>query len=71
MGKFLTTEQLAEHLQLRPDTIRQWARDGKIPRLKLSGKVIRFNVDEVDKALSQGRRTLQTPQRKILLGGKT
>ena len=53
MNGLLTTEQLAEQLHLQPDTIRRWGRAGKIPRLKLSGKVIRFNLIEVEQALQK------------------
>ena len=51
MEHLLTTEQLADHLQLRPGTIRRWARSGRIPRVKLSGKVIRYNLSDVERAL--------------------
>lgn len=51
MGKLVTAEQLAEYLSLRPGTIRRWMRAGIIPCLKLSGKVIRFDLDEVNAAL--------------------
>lgn len=48
-----TAEELAERLTLKPKTIRDWARQGVIPSLRISPKVIRFDFDEVEKALRQ------------------
>jgi len=51
MLELLTTEQLAERLQLSPHTIRDWSRDGKIPTIWLSRTVRRFDFGEVVKVL--------------------
>jgi excisionase family DNA binding protein len=51
MGELLTVEELAQRLRLRPSTIRRWAQENIIPALRLSGKVIRFDLDEVLTAL--------------------
>lgn len=48
---FLTPEELSALVRVRPSTIREWARQGKIPAIRLSGTVIRFNYDEVREAL--------------------
>jgi len=53
MGNLITAEQLAERLSLRPDTIRRWTRAKIIPCLKLSGKVIRYDLIEVERALRE------------------
>jgi len=53
--KIVTAEKLAEQLSLKPKTIREWARQGKIPSLRISPKVIRFNPDEVLLALENNR----------------
>jgi excisionase family DNA binding protein len=39
----LTVDQLAERLHIRPRTAQAWARQGRIPTLKLSPKVVRFD----------------------------
>ena len=44
---FLTAEQLAASLGVKPDTIRGWGRRGLIPRVKVSHKVIRYVLDDV------------------------
>lgn len=45
--ELITAEELSEHLRVRPATIRLWAREGRIPRVKISGKVIRYNISDV------------------------
>ncbi len=41
--ELLTTGQLAERLHLRPRTVQAWARQGRIPTVRLSAKVVRFD----------------------------
>jgi excisionase family DNA binding protein len=41
--ELLTVSQLAERLHIRPRTVQIWARRGRIPAIKLSPKVVRFN----------------------------
>ena len=50
MGELLTTSQLAERLQVSKDTIREWARNGVIPEIRISAKVRRFSLDDIVKA---------------------
>jgi excisionase family DNA binding protein len=49
--EILTAEKLARRLEVTPDTIRGWARAGKIPTIRLSRKVIRFDLHAVMAAL--------------------
>lgn len=51
--KLLTAEQLAKELEVGVDTVVEWGRSGKIPRIRISRKIIRFNRDAVLSALSQ------------------
>jgi len=51
MSNLVTAEELATELGLRPATVKQWARMGFIPCLKLTAKVLRFDPDEVEAAL--------------------
>ena len=48
---FLTAEQLAASLGVKPDTVRDWGRRSLIPRIKVSHKVIRYDLDDVVAAL--------------------
>jgi len=49
--ELLTSVQLAERLGLRPNTIRNWARENIIPAIRITGKVVRFDPLQVDRAL--------------------
>jgi excisionase family DNA binding protein len=51
--KLLTAEQLAKELKVSVETIDGWGRSGKIPRIRISHKIIRFDRDAVLSALSQ------------------
>ena len=52
----LTAGELAERLAVRPGTIRQWVREGKIPEVTISPKVRRFDWAAVVEALERGQR---------------
>ena len=54
-NNLLTAEELAARLQIRASTVRAWARRGTIPRLKLSHKVIRYDLAAIVAALAQRR----------------
>lgn len=45
--ELLTVNQLAERLQVRPRTVQAWARQGRIPSVRLSAKVVRFDREDV------------------------
>jgi predicted site-specific integrase-resolvase len=47
----MTARELAGHLGVRPGTILDWHRQGKIPGRRLSHKVLRFSLRDVVNAL--------------------
>lgn len=49
--EMMTATELAKLLRLQPDTIRVWTREGIIPAIRVTGKVIRFDFAEVERAL--------------------
>ncbi len=51
MADLLTATEMAERLRIRPSTIQLWARNGFIPALRITGKVVRFDPVEVERAL--------------------
>ena len=60
--KLVTSEQLAKELSVGVDTIKNWGRTGRIPRIRISRKIIRFDRDAVLSALSQAGVKAQTNQ---------
>ena len=50
--RFLTAEELGAHLRLRPSTVKTWARTGRIPARRLTQRVVRFDLEEVQRALA-------------------
>ena len=58
--EFLTSRQLAEVLQVSESTVRRLARDGRIPCVRLTPRLLRFNPKAVFRALdgdnTHGRR---------------
>jgi excisionase family DNA binding protein len=49
--EYLTAQQLAEVLQVSESTIHRLRRAGRIPAIELTGRLIRFNLRDVQKAL--------------------
>ena len=47
MCELLTADELGERLRVRPDTIKIWARDGIIPSVRITGKVVRYDFADV------------------------
>ena len=58
--EFVTSRQLAEVLQVSESTVRRLARDGRIPCVRLTPRLLRFNLKAVIRALdgdsAHGRR---------------
>ncbi len=53
----LTADELAVHLHLRASTVRRWAHEGRIPVVRLSPKVVRFDLARVVEALKTAAET--------------
>jgi len=49
--EFLTARQLAAVLQVSESTVRRLAREGRIPSVRLTTRLIRFNLKAVCRAL--------------------
>lgn len=52
----LTAAELADRLQVRPSTIRRWVAEGRIPVVRFSPKVQRFNLTAVVQAIEHGQK---------------
>ncbi|MBI1314102.1 helix-turn-helix domain-containing protein [bacterium] len=57
--ELLTPAQLAERLQVRRSTVIHWARTGRIPEVRITSKVRRFDFGEVVAALRDRQRGIQ------------
>lgn len=51
-NEILTAEELATRLKLKPETIRIWARERRIPSIRPTPKILRFDLQKVLKAIS-------------------
>lgn len=60
--EFLTARQLASVLQVSESTVRRLAREGRIPSVRLTPRLIRFNLKAVYKALDGNSRPRPTPR---------
>ena len=56
----LTAEQLAARLGVKPRTVKAWLQAGLIPAIRLTPKVIRFDLDKVVSALEQRQTIAET-----------
>ena len=52
--KWVNLADVAEHLSVSQDTIRNWLKSGKLPTIK-AGKQSKFRLSEVDKLLEDGK----------------
>lgn len=51
MPPLLTTEELADWLQIQPRTVQEWTKRGMIPALRMSHKVVRYDPEAVLEAV--------------------
>ena len=51
MTDLLTADEVAERLRVSPRTIRAWTLEGLIPAIRITGKVIRYDLEAVLKAV--------------------
>ncbi len=51
--ELLTAEELGKRLRLTTETVRRWAREGMIPAIRISPRVVRFDPVDVEVALRQ------------------
>jgi excisionase family DNA binding protein len=49
--ELLTAEETAQRLNITRRTVLKWARERKIERIKISGKVVLFTAEAIDRSL--------------------
>ena len=52
--KWVNLTDVAEHLSVSQDTIRNWIKNGKIPYCR-AGRLYKFRLSEVDQWLKDGK----------------
>lgn len=52
INELFTAAEVADRVRVRPETVRVWGRQGVIPRVCVSRKVIRFDLAAVLRALA-------------------
>jgi excisionase family DNA binding protein len=63
-GEFLTARQLAEVLQVSESTVRKLARAGRIPSVRLTPRLTRYNLQTVLRALDGDGNTSKSRARR-------
>ena len=51
--ELVNAEVIAERFGVTPETVVRWAREGRVPSIRPSRRILRFRVAEVEAALSQ------------------
>jgi len=52
--RWVNLADIADHLSVSQDTIRNWLKTGKIPTYK-AGKQYKFRISEIDRLLEEGK----------------
>jgi putative transcriptional regulator len=55
---WVSLEQVADHLTVSKDTIRNWIKEGLLPAYRV-GKMYKFKLSEVDQWVREGRLDLE------------
>lgn len=51
MASLLNVVEVAEQLKIRPSTVRSWTREGILPCIRITGRVVRYDLESVRAAL--------------------
>ncbi len=62
--ELMTAEEVAERLKVRARTIHNWTQRGLIPTIRLSPKIVRYNLAAVIEAMTQRQIVKATDGRK-------
>jgi excisionase family DNA binding protein len=57
VDELLTIDQVAEELQLHPDTIRRYIRQKKLKPTRIGGTAVRIRRSELDRFIAEGDQT--------------
>lgn len=51
--RLMTVEEVSDYLRVRPATIYEWAKQGKIPAVKM-GRLWRFEIEKIEAWVKNG-----------------
>jgi DNA-binding transcriptional MerR regulator len=57
MSVLTTTRIVADHFGVHPETVRIWVRKGIVPYFRPTARTIRFDLNEVERALRYLKKT--------------
>jgi len=52
LHELMTVPEVAERLRINPETVRLWARDGRLPVVPLPTRSLRFRRSDIDAILA-------------------
>jgi excisionase family DNA binding protein len=67
---YLTAEELADKLRVRPRTVKDWARKNRIPAIRLGYKTVRFDPQAVAAAITGQAKEIPMSHPQQLAGEK-
>lgn len=64
--RLLTVEEAASTLSVKRSTLYQWAREGRLPSVKLLGRALRFRESDLQKLIKQSVKPALRPLDEIV-----
>lgn len=58
--RLYTASEAGEYLGLSEQTIRQWASQGRLPKVKIGGKALRFDIRDLDLLIKSDKSPART-----------
>lgn len=55
-GELWTYQDLCRRLSIRPGTAYAWVSQGRVPHIRLSGKLVRFDPERIEEWLEEKER---------------
>lgn len=50
--KLVTVEAVARHFHVSPSAVHRWVRESSIPFVRASRRIVRFRIEDVERALT-------------------
>jgi len=53
--ELVTAEEIAKRFKVTVETVQRWAREGRIPCVRPSRRIVRFRLGDVERAVARGQ----------------